>query len=141
MGEFLVHSSVVWLNPHPSLGRIRKDPEMTVFGELRSGQSIPARRSFRPTSRALPRSAPLPPLPPRTETRTSAISFFFPPCFLLKRGCATLVWFGLETESLTCSEDSTGILKAKIRAAAVVLGSSAAGFYPPERPRRANLRS
>ncbi|XP_075883622.1 rho guanine nucleotide exchange factor TIAM2 isoform X5 [Nelusetta ayraudi] len=31
MGEFLVHSSVVWLNPHPSLGRIRKDPEMTVF--------------------------------------------------------------------------------------------------------------
>lgn len=33
MGEFLLHSSVVWLNPHPSLGRIRKDPEMTVFGE------------------------------------------------------------------------------------------------------------
>lgn len=33
MGEFLMHSSVVWLNPHPSLGRIRKDPEMTVFGE------------------------------------------------------------------------------------------------------------
>uniref|UniRef100_A0A3Q4AFD5 Uncharacterized protein n=1 Tax=Mola mola TaxID=94237 RepID=A0A3Q4AFD5_MOLML len=31
MGEFLMHSSVVWLNPHPSLGRIRKDPEMTVF--------------------------------------------------------------------------------------------------------------
>lgn len=34
MGEFLMHSSVVWLNPHPSLGRMRKDPEMTVFGEL-----------------------------------------------------------------------------------------------------------
>lgn len=33
MGEFLMHSSVVWLNPHPSLGRMRKDPEMTVFGE------------------------------------------------------------------------------------------------------------
>lgn len=33
MGEFLLHSSVVWLNPHPSLGRMRKDPEMTVFGE------------------------------------------------------------------------------------------------------------
>ncbi|KAF0044548.1 hypothetical protein F2P81_003706 [Scophthalmus maximus] len=32
MGEFLMHSSVVWLNPHPSLGRMRKDPEMTVFG-------------------------------------------------------------------------------------------------------------
>lgn len=28
-----MHSSVVWLNPHPSLGRMRKDPEMTVFGE------------------------------------------------------------------------------------------------------------
>lgn len=33
MGEFLMHSSVVWLNPHPSLGRVRKDPEMTVFGK------------------------------------------------------------------------------------------------------------
>lgn len=33
MGEFLMHSSAVWLNPHPSLGRMRKDPEMTVFGE------------------------------------------------------------------------------------------------------------
>lgn len=33
MGEFLAHSTAVWLNPHPSLGRIRKDPEMTVFGE------------------------------------------------------------------------------------------------------------
>lgn len=33
MGEFLMHSSVVWLNPHTSLGRMRKDPEMTVFGE------------------------------------------------------------------------------------------------------------
>ncbi|CAL9686338.1 unnamed protein product [Knipowitschia caucasica] len=31
MGEFLVHSSAVWLNPRPSLGRMRKDPEMTVF--------------------------------------------------------------------------------------------------------------
>ncbi|KAM4541359.1 rho guanine nucleotide exchange factor TIAM2 [Fundulus diaphanus] len=31
MGEFLMHSSAVWLNPHPSLGRMRKDPEMTVF--------------------------------------------------------------------------------------------------------------
>ncbi|XP_069544008.1 rho guanine nucleotide exchange factor TIAM2-like isoform X1 [Brachyistius frenatus] len=31
MGEFLMHSSVVWLNPHPSLGRMRKDPELTVF--------------------------------------------------------------------------------------------------------------
>ncbi|KAG9347375.1 hypothetical protein JZ751_004942 [Albula glossodonta] len=31
MGEFLLHSSVVWLNPFPSLGRMRKDPELTVF--------------------------------------------------------------------------------------------------------------
>ncbi|KAG2467629.1 TIAM2 protein, partial [Polypterus senegalus] len=31
MGEFLMHSSVVWLNPFPSLGRLRKDPELTVF--------------------------------------------------------------------------------------------------------------
>ncbi|XP_034555401.1 T-lymphoma invasion and metastasis-inducing protein 2 [Notolabrus celidotus] len=31
MGEFLVHSSVVWLNPLPSLGRLRKDPELTLF--------------------------------------------------------------------------------------------------------------
>lgn len=31
MGEFLMHSSAVWLNPHSSLGRMRKDPEMTVF--------------------------------------------------------------------------------------------------------------
>ncbi|KAM4633669.1 rho guanine nucleotide exchange factor TIAM2 [Polymixia lowei] len=31
MGEFLVHSSVVWLNPLPSLGRMRRDPELTVF--------------------------------------------------------------------------------------------------------------
>lgn len=33
MGEFLAHSTAVWLNPHPSLGRVRRDPEMTVFGE------------------------------------------------------------------------------------------------------------
>ncbi|XP_041661241.1 T-lymphoma invasion and metastasis-inducing protein 2 isoform X2 [Cheilinus undulatus] len=32
MGEFLIHSSVVWLNPLPSLGRLRKDPEITLFG-------------------------------------------------------------------------------------------------------------
>ncbi|KAJ8341826.1 hypothetical protein SKAU_G00341170 [Synaphobranchus kaupii] len=31
MGEFLMHSTVVWLNPFPSLGRMRKDPELTVF--------------------------------------------------------------------------------------------------------------
>ncbi|KAJ8356120.1 hypothetical protein SKAU_G00189140 [Synaphobranchus kaupii] len=31
MGEFLLHSSVVWMNPFPSLGRMRKDPELTVF--------------------------------------------------------------------------------------------------------------
>ncbi|XP_018530115.1 rho guanine nucleotide exchange factor TIAM2 isoform X2 [Lates calcarifer] len=31
MGEFLAHSSVVWLNPLPSLGRLRKEPELTLF--------------------------------------------------------------------------------------------------------------
>ncbi|KAJ8270969.1 hypothetical protein GJAV_G00121300 [Gymnothorax javanicus] len=31
MGEFLLHSMVVWLNPFPSLGRMRKDPELTIF--------------------------------------------------------------------------------------------------------------
>ncbi|XP_057199210.1 rho guanine nucleotide exchange factor TIAM2 isoform X3 [Triplophysa rosa] len=33
MGQFLVHSSVIWLNPFPSLGRMKKDPELTVFGK------------------------------------------------------------------------------------------------------------
>lgn len=41
MGEFLMHSSVVWLNPHPSLGRMRKDPEMTVFGESAAPAPLP----------------------------------------------------------------------------------------------------
>ncbi|XP_048830750.1 rho guanine nucleotide exchange factor TIAM2 isoform X2 [Brienomyrus brachyistius] len=31
MGEFLMHSTVMWLNPFPSLGRMRKEPELTVF--------------------------------------------------------------------------------------------------------------
>ncbi|KAM9466722.1 rho guanine nucleotide exchange factor TIAM2 isoform 2-T4 [Clarias gariepinus] len=31
MGEFLMHSSVMWLNPLPSLGRMKKEPELTVF--------------------------------------------------------------------------------------------------------------
>ncbi|CAB1340414.1 unnamed protein product, partial [Coregonus sp. 'balchen'] len=31
MGEFLIHSSLKWLNPLPSLGRMRKDPELTLF--------------------------------------------------------------------------------------------------------------
>lgn len=43
MGEFLAHSTAVWLNPHPSLGRIRKDPEMTVFGERTRPQTSAAR--------------------------------------------------------------------------------------------------
>lgn len=36
MGEFLVHSSVLWLNPLPRLGRPRKEPELTLFGESSS---------------------------------------------------------------------------------------------------------
>ncbi|XP_068198740.1 rho guanine nucleotide exchange factor TIAM2-like isoform X2 [Antennarius striatus] len=31
MGDFLVQSSVVWLNPLPCLGRLRRDPELTLF--------------------------------------------------------------------------------------------------------------
>nr|XP_006004415.1 PREDICTED: T-lymphoma invasion and metastasis-inducing protein 2 isoform X2 [Latimeria chalumnae] len=31
MGELLMHSAVSWLNPFPSLGRLRKDPELTIF--------------------------------------------------------------------------------------------------------------
>uniref|UniRef100_A0A3Q2ZVS8 T-lymphoma invasion and metastasis-inducing protein 2-like n=2 Tax=Kryptolebias marmoratus TaxID=37003 RepID=A0A3Q2ZVS8_KRYMA len=31
MGEFLVHSSVVWLNPLPSLRRLRKEPPLSLF--------------------------------------------------------------------------------------------------------------
>ncbi|XP_071225807.1 rho guanine nucleotide exchange factor TIAM2-like [Salvelinus alpinus] len=31
MGEFLIHSSLKWLNPLPSLGRMRKHPELTLF--------------------------------------------------------------------------------------------------------------
>ncbi|KAI4883792.1 hypothetical protein NFI96_006668 [Prochilodus magdalenae] len=31
MGEFIIHSSALWLNPMPSLGRMRKDPELTLF--------------------------------------------------------------------------------------------------------------
>ncbi|XP_066532797.1 rho guanine nucleotide exchange factor TIAM2 [Hoplias malabaricus] len=31
MGEFIVHSSALWLNPMPSMGRMRKDPELTLF--------------------------------------------------------------------------------------------------------------
>lgn len=40
MGEFLVHSSVVWLNPLPRLGRLRKDPELTLFGWYRPAVSL-----------------------------------------------------------------------------------------------------
>ncbi|XP_030626742.1 T-lymphoma invasion and metastasis-inducing protein 2 [Chanos chanos] len=31
MGEFLLHCSALWLNPLPSLGRMRKDPDLTLF--------------------------------------------------------------------------------------------------------------
>lgn len=33
MGELLMHSTVSWLNPFPSLGKARKDLELTVFGK------------------------------------------------------------------------------------------------------------
>ncbi|XP_062266930.1 rho guanine nucleotide exchange factor TIAM2 [Platichthys flesus] len=31
MGEFLIHSAVAWLNPLPCVGRVRRDPQLTVF--------------------------------------------------------------------------------------------------------------
>ncbi|KAK2864245.1 hypothetical protein Q7C36_003399 [Tachysurus vachellii] len=31
MGEFIVHGSALWLNPMTSLGRMRKEPELTIF--------------------------------------------------------------------------------------------------------------
>ncbi|XP_072321599.1 rho guanine nucleotide exchange factor TIAM2-like [Eucyclogobius newberryi] len=31
MGDFLLHSSVLWLNPGPSLGRIRNKPRLSLF--------------------------------------------------------------------------------------------------------------
>ncbi|MCI4389625.1 hypothetical protein PGIGA_G00100290 [Pangasianodon gigas] len=31
MGEFIVHGSALWLNPMTSMGRIRKEPELTIF--------------------------------------------------------------------------------------------------------------
>ncbi|XP_035380127.1 T-lymphoma invasion and metastasis-inducing protein 2 isoform X1 [Electrophorus electricus] len=31
IGEFLIHSAALWLNPLPSLGRMRKEPELTLF--------------------------------------------------------------------------------------------------------------
>ncbi|KAJ0061392.1 hypothetical protein NL108_018095 [Boleophthalmus pectinirostris] len=31
MGDLLLHSSVLWLNPFPTLGRMRKDPQLSVF--------------------------------------------------------------------------------------------------------------
>lgn len=34
MGELLMHSTVSWLNPFPSLGKARKDLELTVFGKF-----------------------------------------------------------------------------------------------------------
>nr|XP_009292814.1 T-lymphoma invasion and metastasis-inducing protein 2-like [Danio rerio]XP_021324269.1 T-lymphoma invasion and metastasis-inducing protein 2-like [Danio rerio] len=31
MSEFIIHSTALWQNPLPSLGRMRKDPELTLF--------------------------------------------------------------------------------------------------------------
>lgn len=32
MGEFLVQTSALWTNPLPCLGRLRRAPELTLFG-------------------------------------------------------------------------------------------------------------
>ncbi|MEQ2159663.1 hypothetical protein GOODEAATRI_025342, partial [Goodea atripinnis] len=45
MGEFLVHSSVVWLNPLPCLRRLRKEPQLTLFGGFRLTLSSTSSRS------------------------------------------------------------------------------------------------
>ncbi|TSP57642.1 T-lymphoma invasion and metastasis-inducing protein 2 [Bagarius yarrelli] len=31
MGEFIIHGSALWLNPMASLGRMKKEPELTIF--------------------------------------------------------------------------------------------------------------
>lgn len=36
MGEFIIHGSALWLNPMTSLGRMRKEPELTVFSKYNS---------------------------------------------------------------------------------------------------------
>lgn len=33
MGDLLMHSSVVWINPPASLGKSKKDPELAAFGK------------------------------------------------------------------------------------------------------------
>uniref|UniRef100_A0A671RSC9 T-lymphoma invasion and metastasis-inducing protein 2-like n=1 Tax=Sinocyclocheilus anshuiensis TaxID=1608454 RepID=A0A671RSC9_9TELE len=52
MGQFLVHSSVIWLNPFPSLGRMKKDPELNVFGEALVFSHETLFLSFHPTSKS-----------------------------------------------------------------------------------------
>ncbi|KAK6304288.1 hypothetical protein J4Q44_G00248740 [Coregonus suidteri] len=56
MGEFLMHSSVVWLNPHLSLGRMRKDPELTVF-VFKKAVILVYRESNKLKKKTAPRSA------------------------------------------------------------------------------------
>uniref|UniRef100_A0A2K6MPC8 TIAM Rac1 associated GEF 2 n=1 Tax=Rhinopithecus bieti TaxID=61621 RepID=A0A2K6MPC8_RHIBE len=42
MGELLMHSTVSWLNPFLSLGKARKDLELTVFGYFKRAVILPS---------------------------------------------------------------------------------------------------
>ncbi|XP_061899606.1 rho guanine nucleotide exchange factor TIAM2-like isoform X3 [Entelurus aequoreus] len=67
-GDFLVHSSVLWLNPPPGLGRLKKEPELTLFVFQRavilaySDKKMPPSRSPHPDLSRLRWLIPVPAL-------------------------------------------------------------------------------
>ena len=52
MGDLLLHSSVVWINPPAALVKGKKDPDLAAFGEdpcgfsLHSGDGFPFVHTF-----------------------------------------------------------------------------------------------
>lgn len=38
MGDLLLHTSVIWLNPPASLGKWKKEPELAAFGKCQSAR-------------------------------------------------------------------------------------------------------
>lgn len=46
MGELLMHSTVSWLNPFLSLGKARKDIELTVFGWYSGSEALAVTKSL-----------------------------------------------------------------------------------------------
>lgn len=46
MGELLMHSTVSWLNPFLSLGKVRKDIELTVFGWYSGSEALAVTKSL-----------------------------------------------------------------------------------------------